>query len=401
MTLSVLIILFAKLEKPKYQKNLKRKKLILFVYLFWVITNGFSQKKTNLILEFPANHDYKQSIVIMDNGRTEKIIALSAKQNTHKIRRVFYSKYAAITILYKNPDISGGYYGKSFFVNELQSNIRFKKYISKKNTLENYNYKNCIPFDKAGAAEMRSHTNEIAGKLNEFISRNSDYENDKSLKSVLDSLNSALYIRELDFIKKNSQLYYCFWTFRNQYAQNTAFEPSELLHFFNSHFPDSFTNSTEGREVLNIINGRLLSKGQVAPNFIVQDISNNKISLDKFKGKKILLHFWASWCKPSLKELVHIKKIYNQCDTSKIVVISFTKDYDYLAFNKALKKYEMTWINIFDSESVINKYNVDFLPKLFLINESGIIIYKSDEELEEDINLSILLGRIVSGNRDK
>jgi hypothetical protein len=132
MTLSVLIILFANLEKTKYQKNLKRKKLILFVYLFWVITNGFSQKKTNLLLEFPANHDYKQSIVIMDNGRTEKIIALSAKQNTHKIRRVFYSKYAAITILYKNPDISGGYYGKSFFVNELQSNIRFKKYISKK-----------------------------------------------------------------------------------------------------------------------------------------------------------------------------------------------------------------------------------------------------------------------------
>ena len=141
----------------------------------------------------------------------------------------------------------------------------------------------------------------------------------------------------------------------------------------------------------NIFLTKKITKNKIAPDFMLSDSSNQIISLHNFKGKIILLDFWASWCEPCIREFPDLKEIAKKNIPNGLVMISISVDkYSNLnKWKKALNQYDLNWINLIDNKNkeVEKKYEVDAIPKQILIDRNGKIHSVNMEEghLEEEI----------------
>lgn len=137
-------------------------------------------------------------------------------------------------------------------------------------------------------------------------------------------------------------------------------------------------------------------------DFSVNDISGKKVTLSNFIEKgPVLLHFWATWCKPCLEEMPHLSGIYEKYKDKGFTLIAVSTD-DARTANKVktyIRGRKYNFPVIIDSEQDIqNAYRVqDVMPSDFLINKKGKIVYshigyKSGEEAEMEEKILELLG---------
>ncbi len=129
------------------------------------------------------------------------------------------------------------------------------------------------------------------------------------------------------------------------------------------------------------------SPGSMAKNFITTDITNKPISLSDFKGKYVLLDFWASWCGPCRKGNPHLKELYVQYKNKGFEVIGVSDDdQDHAAWKKAVSMDGLPWQQVlrglkydaakgFDkSTDISDLYGIHSLPTQILIDPNGKII---------------------------
>ena len=144
---------------------------------------------------------------------------------------------------------------------------------------------------------------------------------------------------------------------------------------YESVFSDSLKEGFDGEEISKVLNARSLRKGRQAPDFTAIDINGNTISLEKFRGKYLLLDFWASWCGPCIEELPVIKWIRDNYTVAKLEVISISLDKDTVAFFNAVEKHDMNWIHILNNPEMLKSYGARGIPQVYLIDPNGVIIY--------------------------
>ena len=132
-------------------------------------------------------------------------------------------------------------------------------------------------------------------------------------------------------------------------------------------------------KVLNyLIEKSSTKKDRYAPVFTTADINNKKISLTDYRGKYVLISFLASWCGPCLEEIPLLQKLKKEY-LDELQIISVSYDTDTSAFNKAIKKYKMNWINIIDDDNLISKYGKTAIPALYFLDPKGKVIFNSFE----------------------
>lgn len=125
---------------------------------------------------------------------------------------------------------------------------------------------------------------------------------------------------------------------------------------------------------------RKVAPGAMAPDFsVLQPDGKSKISLSQFRGKYVVLDFWASWCVPCRAENVHTKELYEKYHSKGLEVISFSLDSELEAWRKAIEKDGLTWHNASDlvggkKSPVATKYGIDGIPAIWVIDPSGKII---------------------------
>ena len=81
-----------------------------------------------------------------------------------------------------------------------------------------------------------------------------------------------------------------------------------------------------------------LSIGALAPDFIQPDIFGNSVKLSSFRGKYVLLDFWASWCLPCRRENPNLVNVYNKYGDKNFTIISVSIDEDKQDWLQAIKK---------------------------------------------------------------
>lgn len=125
---------------------------------------------------------------------------------------------------------------------------------------------------------------------------------------------------------------------------------------------------------------RRIAPGAIAPDFtVMQPDGKAKITLSAFRGKYVMLDFWASWCIPCRAENVHTKELYEKYSPLGLQVISFSLDSDQAAWNEAIKKDGLIWNNASDlvggvNSPVAKKYGINGIPAIWIIDPAGKVI---------------------------
>ncbi len=133
--------------------------------------------------------------------------------------------------------------------------------------------------------------------------------------------------------------------------------------------------------LMNILRGLTpysLPVNEEAPLFTLTDINGANFSLNDFKGKIIVLDFFATWCGPCKTQMPYLSQLCETYNISKVVVISISVDPRSDTVEK-LKQFasdnNMTWIVARDTAGVTKNYGVSVIPTLFIVDRNGIIRY--------------------------
>ena len=111
-----------------------------------------------------------------------------------------------------------------------------------------------------------------------------------------------------------------------------------------------------------------------APAFTLQDLQGREVSISDFKGKVILINFWASWCIPCKKEMPSLNKLFLRYKDRDLVVLGISIDRTRDAVENFLKAIPLDFPVLLDSAvDISQKYKVYAYPTTFLIDRKGII----------------------------
>lgn len=117
---------------------------------------------------------------------------------------------------------------------------------------------------------------------------------------------------------------------------------------------------------------RTLSAGQVAPPFATRTLDGKPLDLADYRGKVVLLNFWATWCGPCVKEIPDLTALYDRFGRNpRFAMISLSIDDDAETVRSFLKTHPMPWVQGLlddkDREAIMKKYDVAAIPATFLI----------------------------------
>lgn len=143
-----------------------------------------------------------------------------------------------------------------------------------------------------------------------------------------------------------------------------------------------------------------VSIGAMAPEFSQADTAGRSVSLRDFRGKYVLIDFWASWCGPCREENPNLVNAFEQYKDKNFTVLGVSLDRPTAkeAWLKAIKKDGLPWTQIselkgWDNE-VVKMYSVESVPKNFLIDPEGKIVAKDLRGAQLNQKLSeILVGK--------
>ncbi len=117
-----------------------------------------------------------------------------------------------------------------------------------------------------------------------------------------------------------------------------------------------------------------------AKDFELQDMDEQKIRLSDYKGKVILLNFWATWCPPCIREMPSMERLHQQVDAEgfKVIAINQMEDADQVFAFTGQLEVDPTFEILFDTTSSVSRdYAVRGLPTTYLIDKEGRIRYRA------------------------
>jgi len=113
--------------------------------------------------------------------------------------------------------------------------------------------------------------------------------------------------------------------------------------------------------------------GSPAPDFTVQD-ADRSLTLSQFRGKTVVLNFWATWCPPCIEEMPSLVQMQQKLGSNGVAVIAVSIDDDEQAYRKFLKEHNVTLTTIRDPhKKSANLYGTSKWPETYIIDRNGIV----------------------------
>lgn len=119
----------------------------------------------------------------------------------------------------------------------------------------------------------------------------------------------------------------------------------------------------------------LLKPGTPAPEFVLNDINGNAVKMSQFRGKTVVLIFWASWCPDCRAEVPALKELQAKTDPSKVVFVSISSDRTVEAWKKYVAENEMGGVQLYKDKSKVSEdYHVKWIPSQYVIGPDGKVV---------------------------
>jgi len=134
-----------------------------------------------------------------------------------------------------------------------------------------------------------------------------------------------------------------------------------------------------------------VGNGVTAPNVSLPDLNGTVVSLASFRGKYVLLDFWASWCHPCRMENPNVVAAWEKYKNKNFAIFGVSLDNNKDAWQKAIKDDGLTWTQVSDlrgwSSAAASAYNIQSIPSNVLIDPNGKIIGRDlrGDDLEEKL----------------
>ena len=124
--------------------------------------------------------------------------------------------------------------------------------------------------------------------------------------------------------------------------------------------------------------GTLLAPGTPAPDFTLCDLEGKSFNLSDFRGRNVVLVFWASWCPDCRAEVPDLKAMAASADSSQVAFVSVSFDREFDALVKFAAEQELPGVQLFEpagkADSAVGAaYGVRWIPSLYLIGPDGTI----------------------------
>lgn len=210
---------------------------------------------------------------------------------------------------------------------------------------------------------------------------------DEATKQQMNNELTALFRKNkqltVEFIKENPRCYLSLYQLCYSIAGGTM-EYADSLHQLLTHLSKPLQQQPAAIALLKRIQqAKATGIGQPAPWAVLPTDQNKPLSLNSYKGKYVLLDFWASWCGPCLQNLPAVKELYNTWHTQNFDVVGISLDEDRQRWTDAIKKHDLPWGQASDlkgwKNAVAMLYDIRAIPQYILVDPAGKIIANSND----------------------
>ncbi|MDR2270346.1 MAG: AhpC/TSA family protein [Sphingobacterium sp.] len=217
-------------------------------------------------------------------------------------------------------------------------------------------------------------------------------QNEKIKLQLAECMKQKKQVYE-DFISNNPDHFMSFFALKAK--EGAVPQVEELEPYFNMLDPKIRKSKAGTVYSSYLATLKAVGIGIIAPQFAIPDTNGTIINLSNFKGKYVLVDFWASWCKPCREENPNLRKAYVDYKNKGLEIISISLDYPNgrKAWTEAIRNDQLEWTQVSEllgwKGETITAYFVKAIPQNFLLDPQGKIIAKDlrgaalQEKLEE------------------
>ncbi|MBA2175336.1 redoxin domain-containing protein [Halobacillus locisalis] len=115
-----------------------------------------------------------------------------------------------------------------------------------------------------------------------------------------------------------------------------------------------------------------LSKGQLAPDFTLERLNGETVSLSDYRGEKVMLNFWATWCPPCRAEMPDMERIHQEKDVTILAVNLTDTENKREDVRDFAEDFELTFPIVMDEQAEVKEmYQIRPVPTSIFIDEEG------------------------------
>ncbi|AIY05417.1 thiol:disulfide interchange protein [Planococcus sp. PAMC 21323] len=156
-----------------------------------------------------------------------------------------------------------------------------------------------------------------------------------------------------------------------------------------NNFIEKDSESTQSKVDSNQSASTGLTPGAEAPDFTLTDQNGETVRLSDYRGKKVILNFWATWCPPCRAEMPHMQEFHEnnvESDVEILAVNLTAQDKGDKAIRSFIDEFDLTFqIPMDESGSVAQTYQVRTVPTTYILNTKGEIAQKIVGPMDEQI----------------